>query len=126
MANELQIAESLRSQELFSLFKDQLKKDFEECGCSSEIIATLPTDLNVIQSAIVEVLKQNEKRSGFNLQHLLYRVDINETRLKKELRSKQDSDYYMVIGELIIKRILQKIVIKKYYSSNEHTKRIED
>ncbi len=126
MADDLAIINSLQSQELFSLFKQQLMKDFNECGCNSEFIENLPPDLSTIQQAIAEELKRNEKRSGFNLQHLLYRVDINESRLKKELKMKQDSDYHMVLGELIIKRSIQKIVIKKYYSNNDHQNRIED
>lgn len=119
MNDQLQIAQHLASRELFELFKQQLKKDFSECGCESDFIDSLPSDFNEIKSILSSEIKQNEKRSTFNLQQLLYRIDINEKRLSKELKTQAKEDYLMVISELIIKRILQKIVIKKYYSSND-------
>lgn len=126
MNDQLQIAQHLGSRELFELFKQQLKKDFSECGCESSFVDSIPQDLNEIKRILSAEIKQNEKRSTFNLQQLLYRIDINEKRLSKELKLQAKEDYLMVIAELIIKRILQKIVIKKYYSSNEDQKRLEE
>lgn len=119
MTDQLQIAQHLATRELFELFKQQLKKDFSECGCESNFVDTLPQDFNEIKRVLAFEIKQNEKRSTFNLQQLLYRIDINEKRLSKELKTQAKEDYLMVISELIIKRILQKIVIKKYYSSKD-------
>ena len=126
MTDLLQIAQHLGSRELFELFKQQLKKDFSECGCESDFFDALPQDFNEIKRLVAAEIKQNEKRSTFNLQQLLYRIDINEKRLSKELKLQAKEDYLMVISELIIKRILQKIVIKKYYSSNEDQKRLKE
>lgn len=118
MNDLVQISQHLGSRDLFELFKQQLKKDFSECGCESDFVDQLPQDFNEIKRILATEIKQNEKRSTFNLQQLLYRIDINEKRLSKELKTQAKEDYLMVISELIIKRILQKIVIKKYYSDN--------
>lgn len=126
MSDQLQIAQHLGSRELFELFKQQLKKDFSECGCESDFVDQLPQDFNEIKWILASEIKQNEKRSTFNLQQLLYRIDINEKRLSKELKTQAKEDYLMVIAELVIKRILQKIVIKKYYSNHEDQNRIEE
>lgn len=126
MTDQLQISQHLATRELFELFKQQLKKDFSECGCESDFVDHLPQDFNEIKRVLAFEIKQNEKRSTFNLQQLLYRIDINEKRLSKELKTQAKEDYLMVISELIIKRILQKIVIKKYYSNNDDQKRLEE
>ena len=126
MTDLLQISQHLATCELFELFKQQLKKDFSECGCESDFVVTLPQDFNEIKRVLAFEIKQNEKRSTFNLQQLLYRIDINEKRLSKELKTQAKEDYLMVISELIIKRILQKIVIRKYYSNNDDQKRLEE
>jgi hypothetical protein len=51
---------------------------------------------------------------------LLYRIDISEAQLKRYL-SELNEPYFSVIAELIIKRVLQKVVIRQYYKSNENS-----
>jgi hypothetical protein len=116
MTKELSIKESLSSKELFESFKLQLKKDLEECGCEAEFVGILPTEFEKIQSQLANVLKHHEKKPGFNIQQLLYRVDINEKQLNERLKKSASEDYLNVVSELIIKRILQKVVLRKYFS----------
>jgi hypothetical protein len=47
--------------------------------------------------------------------NLLYRVDISEAQLKRYLTESPAEDTLVTIAELIIKRVLQKVVIRKYY-----------
>lgn len=126
MDKPLKIKEHLNSKELFEAFKTQLKKDFDECGCNSDFVDSMEPEFDEMKQTLIQVIKQNEKRSHFNLQQLLYRIDINEKRLSPELSENKTEDYIAVVAELIIKRILQKIVLKKHFSSNENQKRIED
>jgi hypothetical protein len=51
--------------------------------------------------------------------HLLYRVDISEAQLKRYLSEAKNESYFNVIAELIIKRVLQKVVVKQYYKNRE-------
>jgi hypothetical protein len=51
---------------------------------------------------------------------LLYRVDISEAHLKKYLNEANNENHLSTIAELIIKRVLQKVVIKQYYKLNEN------
>ncbi len=115
MTKEISIKESLNSKELFELFKQQLIKDLGECGCENEFVSLLPADFEPIRQQLSAVLKQHEKKAGFNIQQLLYRVDINEKQLNERLKQ-NDEDYLSVVSELIIKRILQKVVLRKYFS----------
>jgi len=49
---------------------------------------------------------------------ILYRVDINESKLRKLLTDNPAQDAGMIIAELIIERQLQKIKTKKENKSN--------
>lgn len=126
MDNQLKIKEHLNSKELFEAFKMQLKKDLEECACDGTFVNELEPEFDGIKQKLIQVIKHNEKRSHFNLQQLLYRVDINEKRLSTELAENKNEDYVAVVAELIIKRILQKIVLKKHFSNHENQNRIQD
>lgn len=53
------------------------------------------------------------------LVQLLYRIDINETRLKKLLNRNKDVDTSPLIADLIINRQLEKVATKKQFSSKE-------
>lgn len=46
---------------------------------------------------------------------LLYRVDVNEQKLKTLLKQHQDVDTSLLIADLIIERQLQKIATKRYF-----------
>ena len=69
---------------------------------------------------MTNVLKAHEKKAGFNIQQLLYRVDINEKQLSTRLQENKEEEYLSIVSELIIKRILQKVVLKKHFSNNGH------
>jgi hypothetical protein len=50
---------------------------------------------------------------------LLYRIDISEAQLKRYLNENKNESYFNVIAELIIKRVLQKVVIRQHYKNKE-------
>ncbi len=97
----------------------QLAKDFEQSNFPADFIEVLQPNYDNIHNKIASELQRNEKRSDFNIMQLLYRVDIGEAELKRYLSDKQNQNYYHVIAELIIKRVLQKVVTKQYYKNKE-------
>ena len=60
------------------------------------------------------ILADNQKLYAF-----LYRIDINEAQIKKESNSNIDKPFEEIISQLIIKRCLQKVVLRKLFSSND-------
>lgn len=103
--------------DLFAKFKLQLQKDFENCGLDGKFAATLIPDYDVIfNHVILEVEKINKIHSG-KLNELLYRVDISEQQIKKAFNLNSNVTLNEIISELIIKRELQKIVIKEHYKN---------
>jgi disulfide oxidoreductase YuzD len=113
------ITNQLTSKELFDAFKAQLARDFDQSNFQSDFVAALEPDYQRIHEKIMHELQQNEKRADFNLMHLLYRVDISEAQLKRYLSESKGEGHFHVIAELIIKRVLQKVVIRRYYKNHD-------
>ena len=55
------------------------------------------------------------------LVQLLYRIDVNEKKLKELLKRNENSDAALIIADLIISRQLQKIESKKQFTQQEKT-----
>lgn len=109
----------LSSKDLFDAFKNQLTKDFEQGNFPSEFVKALEPDYASMHEKIVLELQCSQKKSDSNLMQLLYRIDISEAQLKRYLDENKNESYFSVIAELIIKRVLQKVVIKRLYKGNE-------
>ena len=121
MQNLPDIKNQLSSKALFDAFKRQLEKDFEQSNFPFDFIEALEPNYNSIHEKIARELQRNEKRTGFNIMPLLYRIDISEAQLKKYLTKHTTENHFHVIAELIIKRVLQKVVTKQYYKNNENS-----
>ncbi len=115
-----EIKSQLNSKDLFDAFKRQLMKDFEQSNFPSEFVMMLEADYSSILEKIATELQLNEKKSDFNLFQLLYRIDISEGQLRKYLDKSKNENRYNVIAELIIKRVLQKVVSRQYYKNKEN------
>ena len=120
MQNLPDIKNQLTTSALFDAFKKQLAKDFEQSNFPFDFVVALEPNYSSIHEKIAGELQHNEKRTGFTLMSLLYRIDISEAQLKKYLSEHQNENHFNVIAELIIKRVLQKVVTKQYYRNNEN------
>ena len=111
----------LSSNELFQAFKRQLAKDFEQSNFPADFVEALGPVYSTILEKIAEELQRHERRTDFNIMQLLYRVDISEAQLNKYISERRDENYFTVIAELIIKRVLQKVVTRHYYKPSENS-----
>jgi len=121
MQNLPTINNQLSRKDLFIAFKTQLVKDFEQSNFPADFVEALEPNYNSMHQQIAFELQRNEKKTDFNLMQLLYRIDISEAQLKRYLNENRNENYFNVIAELIIKRVLQKVVIKQYYKNNENS-----
>lgn len=112
--------DQFNSKDLFDAFKIQLAKDFGQSNFDAEFIMALEPDYVRIHDKIVQQLQLSEKRADSHVMQLLNRIDISETQLKNHLHERVNENRLATIADLIIKRVLQKIVIKQYYKKNEH------
>ena len=120
MENLVHLNDQLSSKDLFEAFKNQLAKDFEQSNVESAFIKALEPNYSAIHKNIVQVLQRFEKRADSNLMQLLYRIDISERQLKRYVNESNTENHLMTIAELIIKRVLQKVVIKQFYKKKEN------
>jgi hypothetical protein len=120
MQDLVQVNDQLSSQDLFNAFKQQLTKDFEQSNFDSDFIKALDPNYARIHEKIVHELQRSGNRADSNLMQLLYRIDISEGQLKKYLSEHANENHLITIAELIIKRVLQKVVTKQYYKRNEN------
>lgn len=119
MQNLPTVKNQLSSKGLFDAFKTQLAKDFEQSNFPADFVEALEPDYQSIHEKLALELQRNEKRTDFNIMNLLYRIDISETQLKRYLNEYKNESHFNVIAELIIKRVLQKVVIKQHYKNKE-------
>ncbi len=103
-------------QELIEKFNIQLLKDFEMSDVSAYLEPIVVFDYDEIHLSIMNALKSIDNKDYSKYQHLLYRIDISEKTVDLELKSKPDSERYTVLADLIIKRILQKVILKIQFS----------
>ncbi len=117
MADLPDINHSLQQEDLFLVFKNQLHKDFESCGLSTDFITQLPRLFLDLRQSIETEIKHIAKTSNSALYNLLYRIDISEVQIKNYLATNPALSYECALAELMIKRILQKVIFKKRFSS---------
>jgi hypothetical protein len=55
------------------------------------------------------------------LVQLLYRIDVNEKKLRELLKQNENTDAALIIADLIISRQLQKIESKRQFNQREKT-----
>lgn len=109
----------LSRKDLFEAFRKQLRKEFDQNNFPGDFVETLDPNYDRIHQAIVDALVRQNKQSDFNLAQLLYRIDISEAQLGKYLGQSKRDDHFDTVAELIIKRVLQKVVVKQYYKNKE-------
>jgi hypothetical protein len=51
--------------------------------------------------------------------HLLYTIDISESQVAKAVALEVDLDFSLLLTKLIVRRCLQKVLIRNYYKSPE-------
>lgn len=115
--NEPDLNRQLHSEDLFELFCAQLRKDFQGSGLNADFTENLPREFIPIRTLICKELEKIMNGSLSSLQGLLYRVDISEQQLKQYRSAESTRNYPELLAELIIKRVLQKVILKKRFSS---------
>jgi hypothetical protein len=106
---------ALSKPDLFEAFKLQLIKDVEYCGLNADFVITLTADYEIIFTSAARFVKKIMGGSENKLSELLYRIDISEAQIAKLMKDKRELEFSDIIAELIIKRELQKVVLKKMF-----------
>ena len=113
--NESELAPFLNREELIRLTAEQIKKDFDwfdfEIRFSGKAESAYAQLFSQIEPFINKLISTNYEK----LLSVLYRIDVSEKRISEAVNKSENIS--AEITRLIIFRELQKVIIKKHYSS---------
>jgi hypothetical protein len=119
MPQEFSIQPYLNDAEILNKTAEQIQKDFAFFDLT---ILFKQNSTSVYTLLYREILPQIKKLLAANSQKiysLLYRIDISEVQLKNELQKNKEQTTEEIISHLIIKRCLQKVVLRKLFSPHD-------
>lgn len=96
---------------------EQIKKDFNWFSFTITFSGDEETPYQKLFNEILPLVDELLNDDYSKLLSLLYRIDIDEEMLNRKLKENTQVDTHELITDLIIKRELQKIIIREIYSS---------
>ena len=105
MANELLIETTF-----------QLEKDFLNIGVNFDIQKPVQ-DYKQLFSFVSTLVCTLNEQAPKRILNLLYRIDLSEEKVQSEMQI-STLTFSELLAELIVKRELQKVIMKNYYNSN--------
>jgi len=108
------VLHSLEKPVLFEKFKTQVIKDFELAGASDHLPNLESNNLETLRSEFLNSITKLELSNALKV--LLYRIDITELQIKQATQKDSKIPLQHALAELMIKRILQKVILKEMYS----------
>ncbi|MBA3663609.1 MAG: hypothetical protein H0W61_05305 [Bacteroidetes bacterium] len=101
---------------LLQKFREQLLRDFEMCNVHSYLQPFSELTYPLIHANLSQAIEKIISAGSSFYQQLLYRIDISEKQLAEGLHENMGVKENEVVASLIIKRILQKVILKVIYS----------
>jgi hypothetical protein len=97
---------------------EQIHRDFELQGIEIKFSGNAENAYNELLYQIVPHIARLIESNYKKLLDLLYRIDVNESKVSAIVSDSSVESLAEAISDLIIKRELQKIVIRKHYKSD--------
>lgn len=94
----------------------QIIRDFEMAGCDFDLPKKEIEVLEELQNVLAINLEPLMKENGPRLKNLLYRIDVSENSIYKEMAGNADLQLAALLRNKIIERELLKILIREKYS----------
>lgn len=104
--------------DLLAKVVEQIKKDFNWFSFEITFTNEQENPYQELYQQILPLIDELLNDDYPKLIAMLYRIDLDEGFLNKKLKEAAHADTDEVITDLIIKRELQKIIIREMYSSN--------
>lgn len=111
--SKISLAAYSSNQEILSLLILQLTKDFQSCRIDINILpdASAP----IIEDCVFNALLKETNSAHSQIQQLLYRIDVSENSIGRDTDKSNLNQFIQSLTQLVIKRELQKVLIRKYY-----------
>ncbi|HSH65049.1 MAG TPA: hypothetical protein VLB84_04435 [Bacteroidia bacterium] len=94
----------------------QVIKDFDMFGLEIKFSGNAYKAYDELFEQILPHLDKLITSNQHKFMGILYRIDVNEEQIKKAVSENQSESLLEIITDLVIKRELQKVVIRKQYS----------
>lgn len=107
-----------RSLDLLKEVVAQLNKDFQLNGFEVEFSGNGESAYQELTSQLVPVIDYMLENQAERFWNLLYSIDLNESKVKEALFG-EDTNSIQLLTDLILKRELQKVVIRYFYSGKQ-------
>ncbi len=95
---------------------EQIIKDFGMLGMEIKISQASNTTYPELFSVLLPLIEKLQKKNTQSFYSLMYRIDISEGQIKKAVEDSKNRSFSEVLTDLILKRELLKVVIRKHYS----------
>lgn len=115
--SELQIEQYFNNRRIIDATMRQLEKDFsldEDSVQLKDYQGNLFEQLFEVVYPIINKLITNNYQQFLNT---LYRIDVNEFKLKQEMSKVDANQYSEVVTRLVLQKELQKVIIRNIYST---------
>lgn len=115
--SELQIEQYFNNRRIIDATMRQLEKDFslnENSVQLKDYQGNLFEQLFEVVCPIINKLITNNYQQFLNT---LYRIDVNELKLKQEMSKVDANQYSDVVTRLVLQKELQKVIIRNIYST---------
>ncbi len=107
-----------KSLDLLSQVVAQINKDFQLNGFEVEFSGQGETAYQELTEQITPVIEYLIEKQPDRFWNLLYSIDLSENKVKKALFG-AEPDSIQQLTDLILKRELQKVVIRNFYSGKQ-------
>lgn len=117
-SNELQLNDLSAYQGQMDLVQqtaDQVIKDLNANGEEIEFSGNPDTAYAELKDQLIPILNYLMERDHQRFFQLLYRIDLNENVIRKELLQPNEGDAADRIAHLILERELKKVVIRNHF-----------
>lgn len=97
----------------------QVIKDFGMVGLAIKFSGNAGSAYAELFSQILPLIEKMQNENFQNFYNLMYRIDISEGQIKKAVQESKDRTFSEVVTDLILKRELLKVVIRRNYSAGK-------
>mgnify|MGYP006928387273 CR=1 FL=1 len=107
-----------RSIDLLKEVVAQLNKDFQLNGFEVEFSGKGEEAYHELTNQLIPVIDYMLENQAERFWNLLYSIDLNENKVKEALFG-EDTNSIQLLTDLILKRELQKVVIRYFYAGKQ-------
>lgn len=116
-SNFLEVNKYLSNLDLLNETANQIIKDFDMFGMEIKFSGNSFDAYEELFDQIEPHIKKLIDTNHSKFMGILYRIDLSDEQIKKAVNQNSSETFSEIITDLIIKRELQKVVIRKHFKS---------